>query len=399
MDKTVDLVGASTAIRSDIGAIFVSLELSRSKWLVTSLSPGGGEKMSQHGVRGGDLHGLLERLGDLRRKALARTGQSYPIVVVEEAGLDGFWIHRNLEREGIESHVVDPASISVPRKKRRAKTDRIDGQALLRVLMAHKRGEPRVCSMVRPPSVAEEDRRRLGRERDVLLKERTQHINRIKGLLFTQGVLDYEPARGDRRVRLEELRTGLGGPLPRHLKAQIGRELDRLELGNQQIEAVERERAELMDPVTSPGADKIARLRELKGIGPEIAAKLYLEAFYRKFDNRRQLGAYSGLTPSPWSSGQVDHEQGVSKAGNPRLRAILIEAAWLWVEHQPDAALTKWFRGRLNGAKGRHKKKLITALARKLLVALWKHLETGEPIEGAVKKSAARKSTRRKAAA
>jgi transposase len=391
MYTTVDLVEASTAIRSDIGAIFVSLELSRSKWLVTSLSPGAGEKMSQHLVRGGDLHGLFERLGDLRRKALARMGQSYPVVVIEEAGLDGFWIHRNLEREGIESHVVDPASIAVPRKKRRAKTDRIDGQALLRVLMAHKRGEPRVCTMVRPPSLEDEDRRRIGRERDVLIKERTQHINRIKGLLFTQGVLDYEPARGDRRVRLEELRTGLGDPLPRHLKAQIGRELDRLELLIQQIAAVERERAELTDPEKSPQAAKIAKLMEFKGIGPEIAARLCLEAFFRKFDNRRQLGAYSGLTPSPWSSGQIDHEQGVSKAGNPRLRAILIEAAWLWVAHQPDSALTKWFLGRLKGAKGRHKKRLIVALARKLLVALWKHLETGEPIEGAVKKSTGRK--------
>jgi len=393
MDKTVDLVGASTAIRSDIGAIFVSLELSRSKWLVTSLSPGGGEKMSQHVVRGGDLHGLFERLDDLGRKALARTGRSYPLVAIEEAGLDGFWIHRNLEREGFESHVVDPASISVPRKKRRAKTDRIDGQALLRVLMAHKRGEPRVCAMVRPPSVAEEDRRRIGRERDVLLKERTQHINRIKGLLFTQGVLDYEPAQGDRRVRLEELRTGLGDPLPRHLKAQIGRELDRLELLNQQITAVERERAELMDPEKSPDTAKIAALAAFKGIGPEIATKLYLEAFYRKFDNRRQLGSYSGLTPSPWSSGQVDHEQGISKAGNPRLRAILIEAAWLWVANQPDSALTKWYGERLKGNQGRHKKRLIVALARKLLVALWKHVETGEPIEGALKKSTRRRAT------
>jgi len=257
--------------------------------------------MSQHVVRGGDLHGIFERLDDLGRKALARTGRSYPPVVIEEAGLDGFLIHRNLEREGFESHVVDPASISVPRKKRRAKTDRIDGQALLRVLMAHKRGEPRVCAMVRPPSVAEEDRRRIGRERDVLLKERTQHINRIKGLLFTQGVLDYEPAQGDRRVRLEELRTGLGGPLLRHLKAQIGRELDRLELLNQQIAAVERERAELMDPETSPQADKIAKLMEFKSIGPEIGARLYLEAFRERGDRRPQVELRGASTTTGWS--------------------------------------------------------------------------------------------------
>ena len=392
MDKTVDLAEASSAIRVDIGAIFVSMELSRSTWLLTSLSPGGGEKMSRHSLRAGDLHGLFERLGELRRKAMARMGRSYPIVVIQEAGLDGFWIHRALEREGMESHVVDPASIAVPRKKRRVKTDKIDGQALLRVLMAYKRGEPRVCAMAVPPSPQEEDRRRIGRERDTLIKERTEHINRIKGLLFTQGVLDYEPAGRDRRARLETLRTGLGDPLPPHLKTQIGRELDRLELLMKQIARVERERAELLDPERSPETAKAAKLVEFNGIGPEIATKLCLEGLYRSFGNRRQLGSYSGLAPSPWSSGQIHHEQGVSKAGNPRLRATLIELAWLWVRHQPDSALTKWFLGRLKGAGGRHKKRLIVAVARKLLVALWKYLETGEPIEGAVMKSTGRKS-------
>jgi transposase len=323
---------------------------------------------------------------------MARMGRSYPIVVIQEAGLDGFWIHRALEREGMESHVVDPASIAVPRKKRRVKTDKIDGQALLRVLMAYKRGEPRVCAMAVPPSPQEEDRRRIGRERDTLIKERTEHINRIKGLLFTQGVLDYEPAGRDRRARLETLRTGLGDPLPPHLKTQIGRELDRLELLMKQIARVERERAELLDPERSPETAKAAKLVEFNGIGPEIATKLCLEGLYRSFGNRRQLGSYSGLAPSPWSSGQIHHEQGVSKAGNPRLRATLIELAWLWVRHQPDSALTKWFLGRLKGAGGRHKKRLIVAVARKLLVALWKYLETDEPIEGAVMKSTGRKS-------
>jgi transposase len=392
MDNTVDLAEASSAIRVDIGAIFVSMELSRSTWLLTSLSPGGGEKMSRHSLRAGDLHGLFERLGELRRKAVERMGRSYPIVVIQEAGLDGFWIHRALEREGMESHVVDAASIAVPRKKRRAKTDKIDGQALLRVLMAYKRGEPRVCAMAAPPSPQEEDRRRIGRERDTLIKERTEHVNRIKGLLFTQGVLDYEPAGRDRRARLETLRTGLGDPLAPHLKTQIGRELDRLELLMKQIAQVERERAELLDPERSPETAKTAKLIEFNGIGPEFATKLYLEGFYRSFRNRRQVGAYSGLVGSPWSSGQIDHEQGVSKAGNPRLRSTLIELAWLWTRHQPDSALTKWFLGRLKGAGGRHKKRLIVALARKLLVALWKYLETGEPIEGAVMKTKTAKS-------
>jgi transposase len=172
---------------------------------------------------------LLARLAELRHKALARTGTSHPIIVIQEAGLDGFWLHRVLEEEGCESHVVDPASIAAPRRRRRAKTDRIDGEALLRALLAYKRGEPRVCSMVRPPTPEAEDERRICRERAELIRERVRHVNRIKGLLFSQGVGDYEPLRRDRRNRLLELRTGDGRPLEPHLKAQIERELDRLE--------------------------------------------------------------------------------------------------------------------------------------------------------------------------
>ena len=184
MTETENVRCAETAIRVDIGAIFVSLELSRSTWLVTSISPGAGEKMSRHSLEAGDLKGLFDRFADLQRKASARTGRSYPIVVIQEAGLDGFWLHRALVQAGVESHVVDAASIAAPRRRRRAKTDRIDGETLLRVLMAFKRGEPRVCAMVRPPSVEEEDRRRLGRERQALIDERVRHVNRIKGLLF-----------------------------------------------------------------------------------------------------------------------------------------------------------------------------------------------------------------------
>ncbi len=222
------------------------MELSRSTWLLTSLSPGAGEKMSHYALPAADLGGLLQQFADLQRRAQARTGRRYPIVVIEEAGLDGFWIHRALVREGVESYVVDPASIAVPRRARRAKTDRIDGKTLLRALMAFKRGEPRVCSMVRPPSEEEEDRRRLSRERKTLVGKRTESINRIKGLLFTQGVFGYSPVRRDRRQRLEALRTGLGDPLPPRLKAQIGRELDQLEMILEHIETVENERDALI---------------------------------------------------------------------------------------------------------------------------------------------------------
>ena len=203
MFKTVERPDAPAAIRMDTSAILVSLELSRSTWLLTSVSPGAGEKMSQHETPAGDLRRLFECLAELKRKALARTAATYPIIVIQEAGLDEFWIHRALEKEGIESHVVDAASIAVPRRRRRAKTDRIDGKTLLRTLMAFKRGEPRVCAMAKAPSAEEEDRRRLGRERKTLIAERVEHVNRIKGLLFTQGAVDCNrcAATGERGSR------------------------------------------------------------------------------------------------------------------------------------------------------------------------------------------------------
>ena len=221
MLATAERPEAPAAIRTDLGAIFVSMELSKSTWLITSLSPGAGEKMSRHAVAGGDIAGLFARFGELREKTQARTGKCYPFVVIQEAGLDGFWIDRVLRQESwIESHVVDAASIAVSRRRRRAKTDRIDGETLVRTLLAYKRGEPRVCSMVKVPTAEEEDRRRICRERKVLSAERVLHINRLKGLLFSQGISDYEPLRRDRRQRLEELRTGDGRALPDHLKAQ-----------------------------------------------------------------------------------------------------------------------------------------------------------------------------------
>jgi transposase len=364
------------------------MELSRSTWLITSLSPGGGEKMSKHLVRGGDVAGLLERFAQLQEKARARTGQRFPIIVIQEAGLDGFWIHRVLQKEGIESHVVDPASIATSRRRRRAKTDRIDGEALVRALLAYKRGEPRVCAMVKAPTPEEEDRRRLCRERKVLTAERIQHVNRLKGLLFCQGITGYEPLRRNRRERLEELQTGDGRPLPDHLKAQVRRELDRLELLLEQIKAVEAERDALLAMEHAVTPAPAAMLLDIKGIGPEFAAILWAEGLFRHFDNRRQVAAYAGLAPTPWQSGSVDREQGVSKAGNPRLRTTLIQLAWLWVRHQPHSALTLWFEERVKRNGGRLKKTTIVALARKLLVALWKYVTAGVVIEGAVLKAA-----------
>jgi transposase len=381
MQTVADRPEAPTAIRTDLGAIFISLELSRSRWLITSLAPAGGEKMSKHVVRGGDVAGLLERFVQLREKTRARTGKVFPFVVIQEAGLDGFWIDRVLQNEGIESHVVDPASIATSRRRRRAKTDRIDGDALVRALLAYKRGEPRVCAMVKAPTPEEEDRRRLCRERKVLIAERVRHVNRVKGLLFSQGISGYEPLRRDRRERLDTLQTGDGRLLPDHLKAQVRRELDRLELLLKQIKAVEAERDLLLaaQQVAAPPT----MLLDIKGIGPEFAAILWSEGLFRHFDNRRQVASYAGL-----QSGSVNREQGVSKAGNPRLRTTLIQLAWLWLRHQPQSALALWFEERVRRNGGRLKKTTIVALARKLLVALWKYVTAGVVIEGAVMKAA-----------
>ncbi|WP_407194476.1 IS110 family transposase [Bradyrhizobium sp. STM 3566] len=376
------------AIRTQFGAIFVSLELSRSTWLVTSLSPCKGEKMSKRSMKAGELSELLKLFAELKRKAQARTGESYPLIAIQEAGLDGFWLHRALQQEGIESHVVDPASIATPRRRRRAKTDRLDGETLLRTLLAYKRGEVRVCAMVVAPSPAEEDRRRLCRERETLIAERIEHVNRIKGLLFAQGIFDYAPLRRDRRKRLEALRTGDGRALLAHLKAQISRELDRLELLLDQITAVEREQDALLAASKAAGektvSNPVAMLLELKSLGPNFTAVLWSEAFYRQFANRRQIASYAGLAATPWRSGGIEREQGVSKAGNPRLRTTMIQLAWLWVRHQPQSALTQWFK--VHSQRGR--KRAIVALARKLLVALWKYVTAGVVIEGAEIKAA-----------
>jgi transposase len=375
------------AIRTQFGAIFVSLELSRSNWLVTSLSPGKGEKMSKHSVTAGDTAELMKLFAELKRKAAIRTGQTYPIITIQEAGLDGFWLHRVLQQQGIESHVVDPASIATPRRRRRAKTDRLDGETLLRACLAYKRGEPRVCAMVVAPSPEEEDRRRLCRERRTLIEERITHVNRIKGLLFAQGISDYAPLRRDRRTRLAALRTGDGRELPSHLRAQIDRELDRIELLLEHIKTVEAAQDALLAATSNPtgqqaAPEPVAMLLALRGVGANFAAVLWSEAFYRQFSNRRQVAAYAGLAATPWQSGGIRHEQGVSKAGNPRLRTTMIQLAWLWIRHQPQSALTRWFKER--SQQGR--KSAIVALARKLLVALWKYVTAGVVIEGAVMK-------------
>ena len=265
-----------------------------------------------------------------------RPGYGVPIraTVIQEAGLDGFWIDRLLVANGIESHVVDAASIAVARRHRRAKTNSIDGETLLRTLMAWARGERRVCSMVRAPSPEEEDRRRLTRERGTLLKERIQHTNRIKGLLSGPGVRDYNPLRRDRFERLKELRTGDGRELPPLLKAEIRRELERIALATTQLAAVERARDVLIRAKAEEPNNPAALLSSSKGWVRVRVAPL-AEALFRGFGNRREVAAYGGLAPSPWQSGSIERDQGISKSGNRRLRKTMIELAWFWLRHRP----------------------------------------------------------------
>ena len=387
MQFAADRLEAPTAIRTDLDAIFISLELSRSSWVVTSLSLGGREKMSKHTARGGDVAGLLKRFAQLREKAKGRTGKVFPLIVIQEAGLDGFWIDRVLQNEGIESHVVDPASIATSRRRRRAKTDGIDGEALIRALLAYKRGEPRVCSMVRVPTPEDEDQRRLCRERKVLTIERFSTLTGSKDCFSPRaypatsrcvaiGGAGWTRSRGD------------GRPLPQHLKAQICRELDRIELLLAQIKAVEAERDALLAAEQTIAPVPPAMLLGVKGIGPEFAAVLWSEGLSRPFENRRQVAAYAGLAPTPWQSGSVNREQGISQSGNPRLRTTMIQLAWLWLRHQPNSALALWFHDRVKRNGGRLRKTTIVAVARKLLVALWKYVTAGIVIEGAVMKTA-----------
>jgi transposase len=370
---------AAPATDPQPATLFVALELSKAKWLVGLHGPMA-DKVSRHTIAGGDAPALLMLIGAARRRAEAGLGGTVRVVTCYEAGYDGFWLHRLLVAHGIANQVIDPASLLVNRRARRRKTDRIDLAGLLRTLMAWHRGEPQVCSMVRVPSPEEEDRRRRGRERERLVKERVQHLGRVKGLLMTQGVRDFQPARRGWRDRLEALRTGDGRPLPDCLKAEIARECRRLALVDEMLDELERERDAASD---GKAPQQAALLTKLRGIGPTSAHLLAGEVFHRDFANRRQVAAYLGLEPSPWQSGQVDQDQGISKAGNRRARRVAIELAWLWLQYQPDSGLSRWFKDRVGVARGRVRRIMLVALARKLIVALWRYLASGVVPEGA----------------
>ena len=367
-----------TEAARDGAVVFVALELSKPAWLLAAQgSPSG--KTSLHRLDRGDVAGLLALLRRLQAREQRASGNQVQVVLGYEAGYDGFWLQRRLSVEGITCCVMDPGSLQVDRRARRAKTDRLDAAMLLRALMAWWRGDRAACHMVQVPSVEREDARRTHRERQRLIAERAQHVNRIKGLLATQGVYDYRPLRRDRWKRLEELRTGDGRELPPCLRREIEREFKRLELVLEQIAASETERDATIEAPAAEDVDaaKVAQLSKLGGIGPELATVLVREALYRSFTNRKEVAAYAGLTPSPYASGDRHRDQGISKAGNPLLRKAMVELAWLWLRYQPDSALARWFTERVGAVRGRMRKITAVALARKLLVALWRYLTTG----------------------
>ena len=377
------------APHDDAVRCLLAIELSKKSWIIGVNTPLS-DKISRYTLKPCDWKGLLELIARIRTRVARELKKRVEVISCYEAGYDGFWLHRLLEARGVLNYVIDPASLQVDRRARRNKTDGIDVAQLLRSLMAYLRGEPKVWSIVRVPSVAEEDDRRLHRERARLLNERNQHISRIKGLLAIQGVYDFEPMHRERIQRLERLRTADGRKLPSRLKAEIVRELQRLELVLVMIKTIEAERDAIALSVKSKSkhtnAKKIQELVKIRSIGPESATTLVGEVFYRSFDNRKQLGNYVGLTPSHFQSGPMCRDQGISKAGNGKARTTIVELAWLWLRHQPTSSLSVWFHKRVGNLRGRIRRITIVAMARKLLVALWRYLETGVVPEGATLK-------------
>jgi len=305
-----------------------------------------------------------------------------PVLSCYEAGRDGFWIHRVLADGGIRNIVVDSASIEVSRRKRRAKSDRLDAVKLLSMLIRWHNGEKKVWSVVHVPTVADEDRRQLHRELIELKAERTELSNRIKGLLAGLGLSVVINAKLP--VRLGKLRQWDEAALPPALQARILREFERWQLVMRQIRELEAQRRHEIRTDKSPQGEQTRRLIRLKGIGDNSAWLLVREFFgWRKIRNRRELASLAGLTPTPYDSGGSRHEQGISKAGNRLVRWMMVQLAWVWLNHQPNSELSKWYQRRFGEGKSRVRKLGIVALARKLLVALWKYLETGEVPPGA----------------
>jgi transposase len=358
------------------GKLFMSLELSHAKWLLAVSDAG--RRIRSYTVGAGDGQAVLSALE--RARAAFGLGKDAEVLSCYEAGRDGFWLHRFLVDKGIRNHVVDSSSIKVNRRQRRAKTDRIDARELLLMLVDFIDGKKDIWSVLRVPTETQEDARRAHRERERLVAERGQHISRIKSLLVLQNL---RPKRIGARGWLQWLKALVIAP---RLREELERETERLALVERQIAQLEREQAERLESPAAnedPSLLKQRTLHRLRGVGDVGAWVLGSELFgWRSFNNRREVAGSAGLGSSPYRSGSIERDQGISKAGNARVRTLMVELAWSWLRYQPDSALSKWYRERF-GAGGRSRRIGIVALARKLLIALWRFVEQGIVPEGA----------------
>jgi len=365
-----------------VGTLYMAMEMSASKWKL-AFGVGRGHRPRMKTIAAGDCVGLLAEIA----KAKARFGleASAKVVSCYEMGRDGFWPHRFLSAQGITNLPIDASSTQVDRRKRRAKTDRLDAEMLLSHLLRHAEGERKVFRIVQVPSPQAEDARHIQRELEVLKRDRARVSNRIRSLLATQGV----GVKSCRELlgKLDQTRIWDGSELRTGLAERLKKELQRwVELTDSIREEEERREQELQ--AGGFGADQARRLAQLKSIGDETACSFSVECFaYRHFNNGREVGAYVGLTPTPFDSGESRREQGISKAGNARLRWRAIEVSWLWQRYQPDSELTKWFKKRFANGSARQRRIGIVAMARKLVVALWRYLEYGIVPEGATLKA------------
>lgn len=361
--------------------LYIALELSNTTWKIAF---GNGFKIRLKTIMARDLEAFSQELE--RSKKHFGMAEDVPVLSCYEAGRDGFWIHRYLSSIGIGNMVVDSSSIEVNRRYRRAKTDRLDASKLVTMLIRYLNGETRVWSVLHIPEEQDEDGRRLHREIERLKKERTAHTNRIKSLLALHGIVMKTGIGKNFPQYVEKLILWNGENLPRMVKEEMIREYSRCVFVKQQLETLEREKKQILAE-ESKTSQKILRLRNLKGIGPIISWNLVHEFGWRVFKNVKEVGAAAGLAPTPYGSGELQNEQGISKSGNRRVRTLMVETGWRWLTHQPGSKLSGWFMERYGGGSKRIRRIGIVALARKLLIALWKYLEQGIIPEGATLKA------------
>jgi len=361
--------------------LYLAFELGWSEWkLAFASAPADAPRLRSIGAR--DTAALLQEIA----KAQKRFGlaDDAPVCCCYEAGRDGFWLHRWLTAQGLHNLVVDSASIEVNRRRRRAKSDRLDAAKLVSMLLRHHGGEKKVWSVVHVPDVADEDRRQLHRDLLELKAERTQHVNRIKGLLAGCG-LAVTAVGADFPAVLAALRQWDDTPVPAQLQQRLWREWQRHQFVQRQIQDLENERARQIRTSPEEPLGQVRKLLNLRGVGANSAWLYVMEFFgWRQIRNRKQLASLAGLTPTPYDSGDGSREQGISKAGNRRLRAMAVEIAWSWLHYQPASALSQWFQQRWGKGNSRQRRIGIVALARKLLVALWRYLEADEVPAGAL---------------